>query len=102
MFMLPLAPLILTLVNLVSVALLGVGGWFVLGWVYGTLAIGFLIAGIVMLLFTFFGRYLILLLLGGRSGEDEPKFTQSGENQRIKRPDGTEIYVEFLGPADAQ
>lgn len=101
MFMLPLAPLILVLVNLVSVAVLGFGGWFVIGWFYGTLTIGFLIAGIIMLLFTFFGRYLVLLLLGGRSGTDEPKFTQSPENTRIKRPDGTEIYVEFLGPEDA-
>lgn len=102
MFMLPLAPLILLLVALVSVALLGFGGWFVIGWVYGSLGTGFLIAGILMLLFTFFGRYLVLLLLGGRSGEDEPKFTSSSENTRLKRPDGTEIYVEFLGPADAQ
>ncbi|MBN9387646.1 MAG: alpha/beta hydrolase [Chloroflexi bacterium] len=101
MFMLPLAPLVLLLVNLVSVALLGVGGWLVIGWVYGTLTIGFLIAGIVMLLFTFFGRYLVLLLLGGHSGKDEPKFTESPENMRLKRPDGTELYVEFLGPADA-
>ncbi len=102
MFMLPLAPLILVLVNIISVALLGFGAWFVVGWFVGTLAIGFLIGGIAMLIFTLFGRYIVLLLLGGPTSSDEPKFTQSNENQRIKRPDGTEIYVEFLGPPDAQ
>ncbi len=102
MFMLPLAPIILLLVNVLSVMLLGFGGWFVIGYFTATLTIGFLIGGIIMLLFTLFGRYLVLLLLGGHNSADEPKFTQSDESQRIKRPDGTEIYVEFLGPPDAQ
>jgi len=102
MFMLPLAPILVLLTGLLSAALLGFGVYFVAGWFTATLTATLLIAGLAMLLFSLFGRYLVLLILGGRVGSDEPKFIHSNETQRIKRPDGTELHVEFYGPPTAQ
>jgi len=101
MFVLPFGPFIGLLLGLLSAAIFGVGLWWVIGWFLGTITIGFFIAGIVMLAFTFLGRYLILLFMG-RFGKDDPKMARSSETQRLKRPDGTEIHVEFFGPPNAQ
>lgn len=103
MFMLPLGLLIGFSINLISLALLGFGLYFVIGYLLGaavTLALFW--SGVGMLVFTLLGRYIILFLIGGRKGEDEPTFERSTEVQRIKRPDGTELHVEFYGPAEAQ
>ncbi len=103
MFMLPLAPIIVLLLGLLSLALWGFGLYFVIGWVFGAVTIAALLySGLGMLIFNLIGRYLVLFLLGGKKGADEPKFIRSSEAQRIKRPDGTELHVEFYGPPDAQ
>jgi pimeloyl-ACP methyl ester carboxylesterase len=101
MFLLPFGPLIGLLLGLISLALFGLGVWWVIGWFTGTITLTLFIVGIVMLVFTFLGRYLILLFMG-RSGNDDPKMARSTETQRLKRPDGTELQVEFFGPPDAQ
>ena len=36
-----------------------------------------------------------------RRGRDEPNHQRDGEEHRLRRPDGTELQVEFYGPADA-
>lgn len=102
MFMLPLGILIGFLINLFSLLLFGFGLYFVIGWFLGVVTlIALLWIGIGMLVLSAVGRYIVLLLLA-RPGQDEPKFTRSTETQRIKRPDGTELHVEFYGPPDAQ
>jgi pimeloyl-ACP methyl ester carboxylesterase len=104
MYMAPIGLLIGFIINLISLALVGFGLYFVIGYLVGIAAItaALFYSGIAMLVFSLLGRYIILALIGGRSGEDEPKFERSTETQRIKRPDGTELHVEFYGPADAQ
>ncbi len=101
MFILPFGPLIGLLLDILSVAIFGVGVWWIIGWFTGTITLGLFIGGIVMVAFTFLGRFIILLFMG-RSGEDEPKMARSSEVQRLKRPDGTELHVEFFGPPQAQ
>lgn len=46
------------------------------------------------------GRWLLLPFLG-TDKLSEPKETHSGSTQKIKRPDGSELHVEFYGPTDA-
>ena len=60
-----------------------------------------LIAGLVIIVFTLLGRYLVLLLFA-HPAKDKPVPDRTGEVQRITRPDGTELNVEFYGPANAQ
>jgi pimeloyl-ACP methyl ester carboxylesterase len=46
------------------------------------------------------GRWLLFPLLG--AGKlSEPEASRGGSTQRVKRPDGTELQVEFYGPHDA-
>jgi pimeloyl-ACP methyl ester carboxylesterase len=100
MFALPFGPFIVLLLDLLSVAIFGFGVWWVVGWFTGTVTTTLLIAGIVMIAFTFLGRYIFLLFMG-KSGRDDPKMARSSEVQRITQPDGTKIHVEFFGPANA-
>jgi pimeloyl-ACP methyl ester carboxylesterase len=63
---------------------------------------GLLIAGLGLLLGTVAGGR-ILRWLGGLTGRsqtrsDPPKHTRQGRMQRLPRPDGSELQVEFYGP----
>jgi pimeloyl-ACP methyl ester carboxylesterase len=103
MVFLPLLPLLLLILGLLSLALLGFGIYFIVAWFLGTL-VGLvpIIAGALMTLFSLLGRPIILMLLR-RPGNDEPNQRREGaEVQRIKRPDGTELQVEMYGPRDGQ
>jgi pimeloyl-ACP methyl ester carboxylesterase len=98
----PLAPLIIILLGVLSTALVGFGFYFVSGWFLGTITIAYLlISGIVMLIFSLLGRFIILFLLA-RAGDDEPTASRSNDVTQIRRPDGTKIHVEFFGSSDAQ
>jgi len=102
MIFLPLIALLFFLTGLLSLALLGVGGFLVISWFLGSLTgLAPLLIGAGMLLFGIAGRPLVLMLLR-RPGKDEPKEAREGSAQRIKRPDGSELHVEVYGPADAQ
>src|SRR5690348_9349695 len=102
MFFAPLGLLIGLLVGILSLVILGLGLYWVIGYVVGAvIGTGFLIAGIAFLVFSLVGHYILLLFLG-RSGDDEPKFIRSSETQTVKRPDGTELHVEFYGRPEAQ
>jgi len=48
------------------------------------------------------GLCLWLLRLKMRSAGDDPRHERDAETRRIVRPDGTELHVEFHGPADGQ
>ena len=78
MFILPFGPFIGLFLGLIALGILGVGLWWVIGWFVGTITLGFFIAGIVMLVFTLFGRFFILLFMG-RFGKDDPKMARSTE-----------------------
>lgn len=99
MFM-PLDFLLRLLANLATVAILG-GGFYVLHqWYEGDLmSERWLFLGVGLLLWSFLGFLPILLFR--RSGRDEPKPIRSNRTQRIARPDGSEVHVEFYGPEQA-
>lgn len=64
-----------------------------------------LILGLALLLWTFVGRLLLKPLLGRPPGSDpDDAGTQDilpTATQRLARPDGSELHVEFYGPEDA-
>lgn len=90
------------LVQLLSVGILGGGSYILYRWYEGALiGTSYLVAGLVMVLWTFGGRLISLPLLR-RPGTDEPKFMRSNTVQRLQRPDGSVLQVEFFGPEDGQ
>ncbi len=98
----PLTFLLQWLTGLLSIALLGGGIYIVHQWYERELIErAWLILGLGMTIWSFVGFLPISLLLR-RPGTDEPKAMRSGTAQRISRPDGSEIHIEFHGPPDAQ
>lgn len=98
----PLTFLLQWLTGLLSIALLGGGIYIVYQWYERELIDrAWLILGMGMTIWSFVGFLPISLLLR-RPGADEPKAMHSGTAQRISRPDGSEIHIEFHGPPDAQ
>ena len=96
----PLDFLLRWLSGLLTIALLGGGGYILYQWYEGELVSDrWLILSSVMLLWSFLGFLPILLL--HRSGQDEPKPIRSSRVQRLVRPDGSEIQVEFYGAEHA-
>ncbi|MEH2149115.1 alpha/beta fold hydrolase [Nostoc sp.] len=90
------------LVQLLSIAVIGGGSYILYEWYEGELVGTFyLVAGLIMVLWTFGGRFISLPLLR-RPGADEPKFMRSKTVQRLPRPDGSVLQVEFFGPEDGQ
>lgn len=99
MFM-PLDFLLRSLAGLLSVALLGSGAYILHQWYEGELISNrWLYLGIGLLLWSFLGFLPSLLLR--RAGRDEPKPDRSDRVQRLTRPDGSEIQVEFYGSEHA-
>ena len=95
MFM-PLDFLLRLLSNLVTIAILGSGVYILYQWYEGELISDrWLFLGVGLLLWSFLGFLPIFLLR--RPGRDEPKPIRSDRVQRLIRPDGSEIHVEFYG-----
>ncbi|WP_242064796.1 alpha/beta fold hydrolase [Nostoc sp. FACHB-133] len=94
--------LLIWLFQLLSVGILGGGIYILYEW-YERELIGtsYLVAGLVMVLWTFGGRFISLPLLR-RPGNQEPEFMRSKTVQRLPRPDGSVLQVEFFGPEDGQ
>ncbi len=98
MFM-PLDFLLRLLSGVLTITLLGGGGYLLYEWHTGELIDSrWLILITVMLLGSFLGFLPILLLR--RRGQDEPKPDRSSKVHRLARPDGSEIQVEFYGSDD--
>lgn len=98
----PLNFLMIWLVGLLSIGVLGGGIYILYEWYEGELVgISYLIAGLAMVVWSFAGRFFSLPLLR-RKGIDEPKRIRSSTVQRVPRPDGTVLQVEFYGPEDGQ
>lgn len=97
----PFALLPSLLVGLLSLALLGGGGYLLWAWYVGAVVgTDYLVASLAMLLWTFAGRRVVLALFR-RPGPDEPGETRPEAVARLPRPDGTELHVETYGPAGA-
>jgi pimeloyl-ACP methyl ester carboxylesterase len=124
MSMIPTAILSVWLSGLLSLGLVGGGAylarrWYQRSWVYDldlrryvfdpdfgwNEPTALLAAAVALLAIAFAGRLLVrgvLALLGAtRSGGDPPPAQPRGEPRRLRRPDGSELAVEVLGPADA-
>jgi pimeloyl-ACP methyl ester carboxylesterase len=67
---------------------------------------GLFVLGLVLLLWVVAGRQIMKLLLG-RPPKTDPRRQDAGDlaptsTQRLTRPDGSELKVEFYGPEDGQ
>jgi pimeloyl-ACP methyl ester carboxylesterase len=94
--------LLVWLFQLLSIGVLGGGIYILYEW-YERELVGtsYLVAGLAMVLWSFAGRFISLPLLR-RHGSDEPKFMRTKTVQRLPRPDGSILQVEFYGPEDGQ
>ena len=104
----PLSLLFVWLVGLLSIAILGGGLYILYEWYelyefyeQELVGISYLVSGGAMVLWSFAGRFISLPLLR-RRGNDEPKTMRDGTVQRVPRPDGSVLQVEFYGPEDGQ
>jgi pimeloyl-ACP methyl ester carboxylesterase len=62
-----------------------------------------LYGAIALLLFILLGKFLIKMLLSKRRpGEDEPHMFESPKQDTLKRPDGSQIHIEYYGKEDDQ
>jgi pimeloyl-ACP methyl ester carboxylesterase len=89
------------LLGLLSIAMLGGGGYLLYAWLVGA-AVGtaYLVASAAMLVLSLLGRPLVLWLFR-RPGPDEPSDGPLGEVRHVVRPDGTVLWVELHGPVGA-
>lgn len=96
MSIMPLPFLLGSLAGLLSVAVLLGGAYVVWAWYVGTLVGGiWLAAGIGMLAWSLFGRYLVLAMY--RRGDDEPRPEYAHASKTITAPDGSDLHLEFEG-----
>jgi pimeloyl-ACP methyl ester carboxylesterase len=98
--LMPLDFLLRWLSGLLTIALLGGAGYILYQWYEGELVSDrWLVLGVVLLLWSCLGFLPILLFR--RPGRDEPRPIRSDRVQRLPRPDGSEIHVEFYGSDQA-
>ena len=102
MLFMPLNFLVVWLVGLLSIGILGGGLYILYEWYERELVgMSYLLGGSAMVLWSFLGHFISLPLLR-RAGSDEPKTMRTGTVQRVRRPDGSVLQVEFYGPEDGQ
>jgi pimeloyl-ACP methyl ester carboxylesterase len=101
MLMMPFGIIIYWIAGLLSLALLG--GGIYLGWAwYEGMVIGYmyLVSAIAMVLFSFMGRPLLLVILG-RNKTERPPETLPVRTHGLTRQDGSVLHIEIYGPEDA-
>jgi pimeloyl-ACP methyl ester carboxylesterase len=92
----PLTFLVMWLAGLLSLALLGIGGYLVWAWCVGEIVeVVWLAVGIILLLWSACGRSLVLLT---RRRGAEPRSERGGRSRRVAGPDGADLHVEEHGP----
>jgi pimeloyl-ACP methyl ester carboxylesterase len=100
MYILPLPFLLGTLASLASLALLLGGVYLVWAWFVGTLvATSSLVYGLVMVAWSLLGRQIVLAFYP--HGRDKPRHgVQSPNASTVQGADGSELHIEYDGPAD--
>lgn len=99
MYLLPLSFLLAIVAGLLSLAFLVGGGYIVWAWYTGELiALSWLVSGVAMLVWSAFGRSLVLMFYP--RGNDEPHIHRSEHTEKIQAADGSILHVEFEGPVD--
>jgi pimeloyl-ACP methyl ester carboxylesterase len=89
------------LIGIVSIVVLGGGATLLWLWMTGAIVgTAYLAVAGLAVLSSLAGRWIVLALLA-RPGPDEPEDLRTGSVQRLRRPDGAELSVEFYGPPDA-
>ncbi|HEY9829709.1 MAG TPA: alpha/beta hydrolase [Stenomitos sp.] len=102
MVFMPFHFLLIWLVGLLSISIVGGGIYLLYEWYIGELVgMFYWVSGLAMILWSGGGRFISLPLFR-RPGRDEPKRIRSERVQRLRRPDGTVLQVEFYGPEDGQ
>jgi pimeloyl-ACP methyl ester carboxylesterase len=101
MLFMPLNFLLMWLIGLLSIGLLGGGMYLVYEWYEGGVGMSYLYGGTALVLWSFTGHFWGLPLLR-RLGNDEPQSMRTGTVERVSRPDGSVLQVEFYGPVDGQ
>ncbi len=100
MILTPLDFILRWLIGPLTIAFLAGGIYILHEWYEGALVDrAWLIAGWAMIIWSGVG-FLPLSLLH-RRGRDEPNMQRGRETQRLSRPDGSEIQIEFYGSPDA-
>jgi pimeloyl-ACP methyl ester carboxylesterase len=100
MFFAPLPFVVTWLASLASLVVLGGGLYLLWAWYVGILVgTGYLVAGLLLTLWSFLGRFLVLAF--HHAGPDEPHALEPQSEARVTRPDGTTLYVERYGPPTA-
>ena len=100
MYFAPLPLLLTWLAGILTLAVLGGGGYLLWAWYVGAVVgTGYLVAGLAMTLISFLGRWVLLLF--HPRGSDEPRTLRPDSELRLTRPDGTSLYVERYGPTGA-
>lgn len=100
MFFAPFPLLFTWLIGLLSLGLLGGGVYLMWQWYVGALVgTAYLVGGLVMTLWSVLGRWVVLAF--HPRGRDEPHTIQADSEVRVRRPDGTSLYVERYGPVNA-
>ncbi len=95
----PLPFLLTWITGLLSLAMLGTGGWLIVQWREGGLADdAFLMAGVALLALSLFGRIPVRRLLG--SGQPLAELP-AGEVEVLTGSGGAALHVEMYGPKDA-
>ena len=95
----PLNVLLYLVTTAISLSILGGGIYFVWGWYEAVLVgIGYLVAGVVMIVLSFLGKYPVMYLLGRRRPNTRVAPMPDATVHRIARPNGSELNVEEFGP----
>lgn len=96
----PLGILRIWFFGLLSLTILGGGGYLLWEWYDGGREREYLWSAVALLSLSFLGKWLVMPFLGlGQVGE--PRLERGKNSRRLERPDGTDLYVEFHGPEDA-
>jgi pimeloyl-ACP methyl ester carboxylesterase len=86
------------LTSAISLGILGGGAYFIWGWSQGILtSIGFLVSGVLMVLFSIMGRPLMMVMLGKNRPASSPDAAPRSVVHKLTRDDGSVISVEELG-----
>ena len=100
MFFAPFPLLFSWLTGLLGLALLGGGVYLVWAWYVGILTgTGSLVAGLLMIAWTFVGRWVVLAF--HPRGHDEPRSLRPDSEVNVQGASGARLHVERYGSSDA-